>query len=1211
MALGDILGGVEKVAGKTPILGGLVSAGLGYNPPNSPIIQTLPQRMASLNNKYAPGSTFGSVLDQLPPDLAHGLVRFDYNRALNGQSPLSEEQTNQVIQSYLTGKPVNPEPKGNILTNSLRDIRDIGLSIPKLPQSLYHEAQDVLAGKLGQAPEGTSGIAGVLQSPGIRLIPGAYTAANLLSGNFGEIERHPVFTLLDVLPAAEKAGLTGALGERVVQPLKESFLTKTKPGRVLDAAFGKDVRTAMGIVNTQQDLLKQDIAGNLPTDHPIAQLTRELTSLERNLSDYGVDRSRLPVINAALTDDPALRSTLSPEEMVVYDKLHQAQIGYEEYGLANDMFKRIDINGTPEVYDQVTAKKIMDARNARAQYAGLLDLRNAIDPTHPSTLDPAVLREGLSTTQNVKPSTLRAYRTALDSAGYDVRGVDISSRDAFLSTLPSVPDRPLRPVNELMQQLSTRTAGDVTLTRLRDALKRGDMGQAVKEANTISRRKVFQAPEVVDMVDELKRHRDINNVLGRFDQYTEKGLQRLTDREAKTIAGSPPPRLVPLIEKEVQGKIREAYSTDPNFPALAQFIADKNYDALPGIVNVDEVTRDVARTWQTLRDNLPENEQPVFIHRVSPSKLGQIENPSVISRITEPSQVKARTLNAAPTITDPIVALTHQGVELLDREHKIAATNAIKAKFGRSLFGEDGIANEYMAEAQRLAGLDPLTDTRGHLERLIKRDWVKYDPQSLFGYTAPKLKVGVPDEATYIPKKIADALESLGAKTPGAGVSRVLDPYMQVFRTSLLTLRPQWYVNNIFGGLALLLGRTDPRVLGYFNTAREALRTGELPTELGLGSGAVSVPQDIIANSWLKGSKMRDFLEQHPVLDEASGRFQSFTERMFKFNQLADDQYRAMAYLYGHDTNYAKFIKAGDLPDIAEARAKEAGIALTKKIMPDWTTLTPFERQVMRNLFPFYGWMRHIMQYTLSYPIDHPVRAAMAEAFTRTELEDNHNLPDRFLGSFFLGTDNQGMATLVNPGAANPFGDVANMFTLAGFVRNVNPVIATALRAIGVDPSTGTADAFPEQGYDPYTGRVRPTTGGILSNLAFSALPQARAVSDLFTRNNDFKNLLRTDPEGAYRQLRSELGLPTFMQQIDYPTQVFRAELARKTAKDAALANALKLGLDAPGDYPQLQAVLDKLRKMPPEELKKYIPANANPPSLAALGKSTFLALNR
>lgn len=1215
MGIGDILNPIAKVASKVPVFGGLATGGLGYGSEHDPVITKLPQTMTSLNNKYSPGSTFGNLLPTLPPELAKGLVRFDYNRALTGQSPLSEDQTNNVLQAYLTGKQVEPEPKGNLLTNAVRDVRDIGLSIPKLPKSLYDEAKLVLGGQIGKAPAGTSGIAGVLQSPGIRLIPGTYTAANLLSGNFGEIEKHPVFTLLDVLPAAEKAGLTGMLGEKVITPAKEAFLEKTKVGRTLDATFGKDVRSAMSIVNNQQSALRQDIAGSLPTDHPIAQLTRELTSIERNLDDYKVDRARLPVINSALTDDPGLRSTLSAPEMVIFDKLSQIEKSYRDYGLANDMFKQIDVNGQPEIYDAPTAKKIMDTRAQRAQYADLLTLRNYVDPAHASAITPADVEARLSASPNAKPTTLRAYRTALDSAGYDVRAVDITSPDAFLKSIPRQADRPLRSVQELTTQLQARVVNDPTMIRLKDALKRGDMPQAVREARTISKRTRFQAPEVVDMVDDLARHREIDKFLAK-STVSERGLGKLSAREEAVLAKSPPPRMIPLVERGIQEAVRDAYSTHPDFPKLAQYIADKNYDALPNdpSINVSKIAEDTAKTWQTLRDNLPPDEQPVFIHRVGPNKLSQIKNPSVISRITEPSQIKARTLNAAPSIEDPVIALTHQGVEILDREHKITTANAIKSKFGRTLFGEQGLADEYMAEAQRQHELNPELSARGHLQRLVGKDWTVYDPESLFGYTSPKIKslTGVGgDDTVLIPKKIANALESLGAKTPGAGVTRLLDPYMSVFRTSLLTLRPQWYVNNIFGGLALLLGRTDPRVLGYFNQAREVLRTGELPPELGLGTGAGSVPQELIAHNWVAGSRMRDLLEKHPSFSGAAEGFSNFTDRMAKYNQLADDQFRAMAYLYGHDTNYSKFLKAGEIPDIAEQQAKEAGIALTRKIMPDWSTLTPFERQVMRNIFPFYGWMRHIMQYTLSYPIDHPVRAAMAEAFTRTELEDNHNLPDRFMGSFFLGTDDKGMATLLNPGAANPFGDVASMFTLAGFVKNVNPVIATALRGIGVDPGTGTADAFPTTAYDPYTGRVRPTGGGILGNLVFDALPQARALSDIFTRNNDYKKLLRTDPDAAARQLRAEVGLPTFMQKIDLPKQVFSAELARDTARQSALQNALKLGLDAPSKYPDLQPILDKIRAMPPEELAKLVPANSQPPSLSSLGKSTFLALNK
>jgi hypothetical protein len=114
--------------------------------------------------------------------------------------------------------------------NAASDLRDIVLSLPRLPGFMLQEPKEILDPETGIAPSlgaatealGKGDIRGavaqVAGAPGVRLVPGSYTAEMLGGGREGdrgpgELVEHPVFTLLDLLPIASKAGLTDkALG---------------------------------------------------------------------------------------------------------------------------------------------------------------------------------------------------------------------------------------------------------------------------------------------------------------------------------------------------------------------------------------------------------------------------------------------------------------------------------------------------------------------------------------------------------------------------------------------------------------------------------------------------------------------------------------------------------------------------------------------------------------------------------------------------------------------------------------------------------------------------------------------------------------------------------------------------------------------------------------------------------------------------------------
>src|SRR5690606_20404401 len=150
---------------------------------------------------------------------------------------------------------------------------------------------------------------------------------------------------------------------------------------------------------------------------------------------------------------------------------------------------------------------------------------------------------------------------------------------------------------------------------------------------------------------------------------------------------------------------------------------------------------------------------------------------------------------------------------------------------------------------------------------------------------------------------------------------------------------------------------------------------------------------------------------------------------LFDINTFVDDMYRSMAYLYGK--------KKGMRGGLSEDAAHLAGIELANKVLQNWDAMTPLERSLLRNIFPFYGWMKHILMYTGSMPIDHPLRVGVLSNFARNEIED-WGLPQRFYAMFMLGEpDKYGNVKAISFRGSNPFSDVANYMTLAVVINQI------------------------------------------------------------------------------------------------------------------------------------------------------------------------------
>lgn len=172
-------------------------------------------------------------------DITKQLYAFDLKRVKAGKNPVSQTEFINNYHALHTGKGFVQEHSGGgggiggFFSNVISDVGSLasGLNPVKAVPALVHEAA-----ALSELPKDIGhvhSLEDVLGLPGIRDIPGAWTAKNALTGNFNEMWTHPVSTVIDVLPAASKLTDTIA-AERlaVLNNAKYADVAKTALGNL-------------------------------------------------------------------------------------------------------------------------------------------------------------------------------------------------------------------------------------------------------------------------------------------------------------------------------------------------------------------------------------------------------------------------------------------------------------------------------------------------------------------------------------------------------------------------------------------------------------------------------------------------------------------------------------------------------------------------------------------------------------------------------------------------------------------------------------------------------------------------------------------------------------------------------------------------------------------------------------------------------------------
>lgn len=843
----------------------------------------------------------------------------------------------------------------------------------------------------------------------------------------------------------------------------------------------------------------------------------------------------------------------------------------------------------------------------------------------PGSRDPASLarqRQTGAISVRTRDARLKGVLAALDARGYDVTDMRAALRDPATGHIPRSADelatRPRMNRQEVADALSHYTRSskpDLQVDRLLQALKQGpSKGLTRALDNLLERTGPAALPEMDNpiLIDSLRRLREESKFLS-SKAYKRAGEQAVLDAEAslaKTKRGAVPSRMVPLINKLTNERVVERFGEILDVPAdkipdLTQAVLERRWGSIAGMdpdaaAKLFAETRDdIADMWQELRD---QGHNPTFVHVVTPGKLARAQNPMASEVLTSITSARKRVLDSTGGVPDFSVAVSQQAAEYVSRRASEMVAEQIAAKYGtpeatlRELVAPE--ARELMARNPRLALEDAFNEALGRTHRL-------FNPEEL-GYNWGGARLSAIDQSkVWVPKAAYENLKAL--HNPRSTLGGFLDPTTRLFRISVTGLSPRIHLYNILGGASMLAAEAGPRAFGQMRAARQLLRDPDALKAMAitdpefvraLGGQAqffkdidftrpsartalrryAETPEAVDATrQYLFGRTLRRLTDQSrvsvggTVAGKVTGGLEQAAKWSYDLNGKVDDMYRAAAYLSGKERGVAR--------GLSTEAAQRAGMELARRSLMDYASLTAFERNVVRSIFPFYSFTRFAIGYVLRYPFDHPLRASVMSAVARAELEDaGDTLPSRLLGTLFLGDmDDQGKQTGLNIAPINPFGDVANMMTLQGFVGSANPVISTVLEAIGVD--RGTAELYPTLRYDPESGRMSAVHRNPLVALAENTIPQSQILTGILGLNKDFSRQLRSDPQSALRTMISAGGVPILWREYNVPQEEYKAELARGNSQDAAVQDAQASGEWSEAlRYPGARSIFDQVQ---------------------------------
>lgn len=1131
----------------------------------SAIIPNLPNAQAQFVAKY---KRLGASVQTLAPDVKASLLNIDYQRVQRGQAPLTDKETLGAIATAISNRQATPQPEDHSFLHAVKnlpgaavgDAATILKSLPHMPAAIVGEVQDLpnFAKRLDEAQQRTHNpISTLAEAPGIRMLPGAFTVSNLAQGPDGirTLLEHPVMTGLDVLPyASELSKLTtvGRLAElegtnpvravltRSALPEGElsvagsqltpagvgkatDFLARnTKPGRFMVETWGKAAREESSIYNIGDHRLQEVLMGNSKLTDASERAARKAYgfAVDQQQGRFNLPTERVVEIGKTLQRDRNLladTTKFTDADRAFASRYIELQEQFQQQHLKLGALSQFG----GEVYDAQTGKRLS---NLQARF-GKASTR---------------VEEGMY-------EKLNRARAEIDTH-IETHGP---------TPINQLASKRIEELHGLMDDHFNNPDSTVTMQ---------DIEKATQGISRYKSRPLViggkEAP-VADMrIDSFNKLRGEVRTAAALEKKLNGELAKAPARWHSTIQ-----------EAAKQSAGRQLVQAGIPIKEAVRVVAERDFGAYPELYNstvLKDIIADLEPTWRDLKEA---GVDPVFVHRVSPGGERALGLPRTRDFIGELSQNKARSiLDPTPYNQDITVGLAHQAVEIASKrisEQVLAEVGELRGVTAAELY------QRYAAEARRKAGDNVTYDFEGHVRDLIQKDWEAYEPTSYIkGGQKGNIAFDSNSEQLWIPRSTAKVMEQFYNRTPNAVLS-TMAPITGIFRTAVLPLSPRWHLNNIVGNTMMTL-LEDPKAILQIPEAWRIVKAAQRGEE-------VAIPDA------LKFSYNLNRQELAQALYESGNRFGKFFKSLqdaktanplskviqasYDFNSKFDDIARTATYL----NEVKKGIGKGALT--ADAAAVEA-LHTTNRVFQDWNALTPVERNVLRQIFPFYSFTSHIIRFVTSFPGAHPLRTSIMANIANSIATDmkEEGIPKEMLDYLSLGrADELGHQDWLSLRGMNPVSDTANQFTLAGFLAGINPVGQAVATSLGQDVSGYGATA--RQTYDPDTGKITDSHPSFTQSLIASTVPQLGTLQRALGMDTEYNALLRTNPDAAKRLLVSGLGVPAMRRDMSMNVEQMKAEVNRQTVQRKVLADALQSGnYDEAMKWPNLRPYIEQIK---------------------------------
>lgn len=567
---------------------------------------------------------------------------------------------------------------------------------------------------------------------------------------------------------------------------------------------------------------------------------------------------------------------------------------------------------------------------------------------------------------------------------------------------------------------------------------------------------------------------------------------------------------------------------------------------------------DAMMMWRNLQRS---GYTPMWTHNFDPAAYDDIFNPKV-GRVDKPTTPEAFSHSPrkdwgmffGSTVQNVAVLLSRHELELV-REQAVSKflTDIVIPQFTVDATKTKRDFYEAITTAAQAGKLKiGPWDAAGHANKVIKQNFRQFDPTA-FGIAAERAGLNPQQVAgRYITAEAENALkrvfnESLFSQT---GLP-VLRSGTRLYKFAVLT-GPRHLVHVAAGSAMMMLGRQPLAITKLWESARymKALRTGEMTAEqipalakLGLtgrtASGIRERPYNMTSLHQYWHGQVGSQLGQDVAtswIDEAKRKGVAAAEyvpqRLAALEEKIVDMYRTAVML-------DKYRRNGDATAALEA---------AHKTFVDVNGMTNIERTVVKQVFPFYAFTRHLFRYLFTYPVDYPLRAAIISQFAEGEQKDwTSGLPRSYMSLFWLGHPNSnGDIHTFDMKNLNPFRSFASDFSVAGFLSSLSPFLTIPFQMSGVNLLSGTSQLYPGTVFNPQTGTLQATAPpGGLQMIAEQFVPQIGLLDHFLKLTNQTRALATFDKNAYNAQLFNMLNVPFVPEVINVPYEKEITEMRR------------------------------------------------------------------